>query len=606
MKKFLLLPVFSLIFFGCEPEENPTPPDPPEIEVPEPTQPEVLSVQEVRPVKNDIGDTVTIEGKNFSRELRLSLDEIRVSPVLLNDTIIKFKIPFGDYDPFNFQLKLEDNGDTLVLQDPYQLYAPVIDSIPERFGFAEKITLYGKHLTNPASNWRGILYLNELEVDVLSHSRDSIVFELPWEAQKFQYDVRVKAQLQEVSSPGALKIQPPSFERLSKTSVDIGEVITLYGSYFYPNQPGLNKISFQGNRAEVLEAYRDSLKVRIPMGPYKSREIKELKIQLFEKESLFSVNMDILSTWYMYGYKRDYDISHGTGGVGNISPWSFAANGAFYFNVYRRNSRNIAINNVLYKYTPEDDQWEEIDLSSLSVEFDFGDRLEFYPQRGTPNVLIYLYRDTDNLYKLNLETREVVQLKDHPIDQFLQHGIGFHLNGNFYFGHGYTWDMGTHPNRMFWRYDYNSDTWTEIGAMPDATDGYSRLGTSIFYTANSVIIGNGHDIAYDQWEFSANETWTRKADILDPTSNAIHVQKNQKGFYYNYLGPHIWEYDIPGDQWTRRDDLQIGYYSTGHETMFIHDNYVYYVGYLQDYTPDGTPYFRHDHAILRTELSNLQ
>ena len=83
------------------------------------------------------------------------------------------------------------------------------------------------------------------------------------------------------------------------------------------------------------------------------------------------------------------------------------------------------------------------------------------------------------------------------------------------------------------------------------------------------------------------------------------MQKDQKGFYYNYLGADLWEYDIPADEWYRRNDLKIDKYSTGHETMFIHEDHAYFVGYLLDYGPDGSPYFRYDHAILRTELSNL-
>ena len=607
MKKSLifLFLFFSIVILSCEPEDTPPSPVIPEVEPPSPTTPDPISVLEVLPTKNDIGDTITITGKNFSRSLLLSLNEKRIQPILLNDTIIKFRIPFGNYDPFDFQLQLKDEDEEITLRNPYELYAPVIDSIPGLFGFDERVVLYGKHLTNPSGQQYNILFLDDLEIPVVSHSRDSIVFDLPWEVQEYQYDVLVKAQLQETRKAGGLNIQSPSFEASSNTSVEIGEIITLYGSYFYPHRPNLHEVSFQGNRAEVLEAYRDSLKVRIPMGPYKTRKIDELKIKLFEKETLFPVDMDIISTWYMYGYKRDGDITGGSASVGTVTRWSFKANDAFYFNVFRDNGNYSPINNILYKYTPETDHWEEINLPIRSELMDFGEVLEFYPQEGTNSVYIYIQRKTENFFKFNVVTRELVPLRDFPTEAILHYGTGFHLNENFYYGLGYTEDPTRIKNQMFWRYNEDADTWTEIGAMPDVHDEYPRFGASIFRTNNSVFIGNGHEYAYDLWEFSSNETWTRRSDISNPVSEAISVQKGQKGFYYNYLYQDFWEYDISLDKFTRREDLKIGYYATGHQTMFIHGDYVYYVGYLQDYGPDGTPYFRHDHAILRTELSNF-
>lgn len=615
MKKFFTLLSLFLLIYSCapadeppveeEPQQQPEPEPDPEPEPPQTGETEPINVIEVLPVKNDIGDTITIKGENFPRDLILSLNDNRLQPVLINDSVIKFKIPFGSYDPFNFVIKLKNDNEEKVLQNPYELYPPVIDSIPGLFGLRERVVLYGKHLLNPEWSKNNILFLDDLEIQVSSHTRDSIVFDLPWEVQKFEYDVLVKAQLQEVRMGIGLKIQPPAFERVSKSSVQIGEVITIYGSYFYPHMPDLHEISFQGNRAEVVEAYRDSLKVKIPMGPYKTRGITKLKIKLFESEKTYDVDMNITSTWYMYGYKRDHVITGGMSSVGNITRWSFAANGAYYFNVYRKNGESWPINNILYKYSPENDEWEEINLPIPEEDMVFGELLEFYPKEGTNDVFIYIHRSRDNFYKFNVRTGDLVKLKDFHHEPLLLHGTGFYANGNFYYGLGYTNDPGMEINKKFWKYNESTDNWSGIGNMPDVNETYPRFGTSIFRNGNSVIISNGHEQAYDLWEFTPNETWIRKADVLNPATNAIYVQKDQKGFYYDYIRRNFWEYNIPGDQWTRRDDLKIENYGTGHQTMFIHGNYVYYVGYLMEYGPDGTPYFRYDHAILRTELSNF-
>ncbi|WP_084625592.1 IPT/TIG domain-containing protein [Salinimicrobium xinjiangense] len=609
MKKYILFLSFCFAFFSCEPEDSPAPPTtPPPTEpvvTPEP-EAEPMVVTEVFPAMNDIGDTITIKGKNFTRDLSVLLPNKLVMPLLLNDSVIKFKIPFASYDPADFQLKLKNKNEEKILINPYELYAPVIDSIPGMFAFNDTIVLYGKHLLIFPYQNNNILYLNEQDVPVISHSRDSIVFKLPYQFSEYEYDVLVKAQQQQAKMDAGLKIQPPSVSGFSKTSVEIGEVISIYGSYFYPGRANLHEVHIQGLKAEVVEAYRDSLQVRIPLGPYKSRKIDELKIKLFEKEIIPPVDLDITSTWYMYSFKKDREITGGSASVGTITRWSFKANDAFYFNVFRDNGNYSPINNILYKYTPDTDHWEEIDLPIPSELMEFGEVLEFYPQEGTNNVFIYIQRKTENFFKFNLQTGELVAMKDFPADRVLHYGTGFHLNGNFYYGLGFFQDPDQIINKALWRYEPGADTWTEIDPMPDVDNMNPRFGASVFRKANSVVIANGYEYAYDVWEFSSNETWTRKNDLPNPATDAINVQTGGKGYFFNYLGNDFWEYDIPSDHWTRREDLKLKTYGTGHETMFIHGDYVYFVGYLNNYAPDGAPFLRYDHAILRTELSNFK
>lgn len=538
-------------------------------------------------------------------QILAEMSSLLSAPVFVNDTFLKFRIPFGDYDPFDFELQFKNNlGEEVVLHNPFELYAPVIDSIPGSFGFRETVVLYGKHLTNSPSNKNNILFLDEIDIEVSQHSKDSIVFTLPWQVQKYQYDVLVKAQLQEVTKLGGLQVAAPQLDSVSKKDVEIGEQVTIYGSYFYPYQPNLNHIYFQGNRAEVLEAYRDSLVIKIPMGPYKSRYINNLKISLFEKEVTLDVDLNLTSTWYMYGFKRSSDISN-FNGVGEVTDWGFWANNAYYLNVYRQYENHQIRNDVLYRYTPETDNWEEIDLPIPPENLKDAEVLQFFPLQGSNIVYLYINQAENNFYKFNIKTGELLQLKDFAARDFLQIATGFFANGNFYLGLGYTSNPSQVSNKKFWRYSEGANSWTEITSMPDVHDTWPRFGTSLFKNGNTVYIGNGHEQAYDFWEFSPNETWTRKSDVQNPSGNTVDVQNGTSGFYYDYLRSNFWEFDIPSNLWTKREDLKIKGYPYGHETMFIHDNYVYFVVYLNDYGPDGTPFFRYDQAILRTELSNF-
>ncbi|WP_040506385.1 IPT/TIG domain-containing protein [Gillisia limnaea] len=77
MNKVFPLALVSLILFSCEPEiEAPPQVEPPTTAQPPPTGPEAnysFSVNNVSPPKNDIGDTITIQGANFSRDVILTL-----------------------------------------------------------------------------------------------------------------------------------------------------------------------------------------------------------------------------------------------------------------------------------------------------------------------------------------------------------------------------------------------------------------------------------------------------------------------------------------------------------------------------------------------------
>lgn len=565
-----------------------------------------LKIDNVLPNKADLGDTLSIIGKNFKRSVVLYLDEKKLDLVFNNDSLVKFKVPYDGFNPFDFKIKI-DNGEGVdkmeILTSPFQLYAPSVDSIPINFRFGKEVVIYGKHLTNIPTKKTDIIYLNNTPITVTSHSRDSISFKLPYNLQSFDHNLLIKAQLQELDIVNGIKIPEPIIMGASKNEVKVGEEIMIYLSDFHPGITGLDDFFIADNKVEITERYTDSLRVKIPLGPYKSRDIGNLKIKMFDTEFEKNINLNLISKWYLWSYKKDYELTGGLAGVGHLTFWSFYDNNAAYFNVFKNG--NATLNNAIFKYTPDSNEWEESIVPISTSGMRFGQVFYFFPLEDGENAYLYISRDTNNFYKYNFLTNTVTQLKDFVNNELIKQPTGFLNNGELYFGLGFTGGTSVYQNRKIWKYKESSNSWDQITEIPLVNNYDLRNAPSVFKRNDKFYIGNGEERTTNFWEFTPDNTWVRKSDITKPVQYAINVQVDDRGFYYNNQLANFWEYNIGSDQWSERNDLKPEGYSFGQEYMFIHDNYVYLVGYQQGYPPSNAPFFNYDHIILRTELSNF-
>ncbi|WP_379924713.1 IPT/TIG domain-containing protein [Mariniflexile jejuense] len=565
----------------------------------------VLKIDNVLPNKADLGDTLSIVGRNFKRSVILYLDETKLDIVFNNDSLVKFKVPYDGFNPFDFKIKI-DNGEGVdkmeVLVSPFQLFTPIVDSIPVNFKYGKEVVVYGKHLTNSPSKKTDIISLNNEKITVTSHSKDSISFKLPYNLQSFDHDILIKAQLQELKILKGVKIPKPTITGLSKNKVKVGDDIMIYLSNFFPDITGLNDFYLADNKVEITERYRDSLLVKIPLGPYKSRDIGSLKIKLLNTDIENKIDLNLISKWYLWSYKRDYELTGGLASVGNLTLSSFYDNNMAYINVFKNSSGTE--NNAIFKYTPENNKWEE-SIIPISTEGIFGHLFYFFPLNNGVHTYLYIKRKTNNFYKYNFQTNTVTQLQDFINNELIQQPTGFVHNGELYFGLGYTGSTSLYQNRKIWKYRENSNSWEQITEIPLVNNYDLRNAPSVFKSNGKFYIGNGEERTTNFWEFTPDNTWVRKSDITKPVQRAINVQVDDRGFYYNNYLKNFWEYDIGSNQWFERNDLKAEGYNFGPEYMFIHNNYVYLIGYQNGYPPSNTLFSNHDHIILRTELYNF-
>lgn len=580
--------MFIFLIYSCSNDDNGIEKIPKELD---------FKVETVFPIKANLGDTLSLIGENFKRSIILKIKEKQLDIVFNNDTLVKFKVPYQGFDPFDFSIQI-DNGDGIekveILTTPFELYKPIIDSIPVNLNYDREVVVYGKYLTNSPLKKYNIVYFNNQNINVKSHCKDSIVFQLPTNIQSFNHTILIKAQLQELELIDGLKIPEPSIIGTSKSNIKVDEELMIYLKDFQPNITRVNQFFLENNKAEILQTYKDSILIKTPLGPYESRNIENLKIEVFEKEFSSNLDLTLISKWYLWDSKSDYELTGGLSGRGHLTFWSFYDNNTAYFNVFKNNNNNSTLNNAIFSYNPDSKQWKEsiipIDINNMT----FGEVFYFYPLYDGENAYLHISRKTDNFYKYNFNTNTLIQLKDFENEVIIRQPSGFVHNGSLYFGLGSTGDISAYQNRTIWKYQETNNSWEQVTKIPLINDYDLRDAPSIFKYNSKFYIGNGGQRTTNFWEYTPENQWIRKQDIPYPSQYAINVQVNKKGFYYNNYLRNFWEYNIENDQWTERIDLNVEGYSFLHEYMFTHNNYVYLVGEQSN------------HIILRTELSNFQ
>ena len=568
-----------------------------------------LIVNSVLPQFVDLGDTLSLRGENFNKDIRIYLGQRQLKIPFGNDSIVQFELPYSGFEPDSLHLSINSQDTITVLKNAFRLYPPKIDSIPSNFGFRDTVVVYGKHLTNRPDVKDGIIELNGNRITVVDQNKDSIRFVLPYSVDKHDNSLLVRAQLRTLVNDKGVVVPDPIINEISKDSTLVGDRLTIYGANFYPDFTSYNEVLIDEKQTEVLEAYRDSLIIRVPLGPYKGRDIGKVRVNVLDKEIDADVSLHLKSKWYLYGFKRGSEISRSPV-VNPISRESFYYNNSMYFNVYDlidgfENSSNS--NYRLYKYTPENNNWEQqADLPVFS-NVQRGESIQLFPIVDG-RLYIYINREVNNFYEYNLTTQNLIQLEDFPATYGIGDAIGFTTNNNFYVGAGYAKEFGSSSyiiNRKFWKYSEALHSWKEITEIPEVPGQHEHAYYSNYFKKdNKVYICNG-DKAYETWEFTPDETWVRKSDLKNPISQTVFAQIEDKGYFYHYGDRLFYEYDIVTDNWSRREDLKVEGYDPRRGTMFVHNGFVYLVGYLSGYPPEYNGFTNGDHLIIRTELSNF-
>lgn len=525
-----------------------------------------------RMTRSIIMDTVTIQGNHFTSEsyrIKVKFGQVPGQIITSNDTLIKCLVPANieQYDPV---VKVEVYGKTAIYED-FSLLAPSIESLSRNTAsLCDTLTIYGENFD--FENGRNKIIIDNKEAVILNSARDSIRFAIPERLSTSVIRLKLISQLQETNFEEAIRIEKPVIASLPSGILAYG-TIEITGSNFSIIRED-NKVFFDDHQAEVLDATRTKLTVRVPIGPYATRN-PNLRIELL-----------------------DYNVPYDEGNFSLKDVWLLKSrlNMGYLF----RGTQHFIYNNLAYIFVREDqntrwkvnvmdpttDTWSHFYVSYPRTEIQVED-FSIIHNQNSGRIFFYFSAEEKNFYEFFLNSKSFSQRKDYP---GVVRGVPavFSIQNNLYLGLGRIFNSTGYedltPLSRFYSYNINNDTWEQKEDFPM---GGNRSDVSVFVINGKAYVGNGasHTGADDFWKYSpATDEWTSLAPFNGARTYTSFFDYGGKAYVYYGTGltgdpdETAFRYDPANNTWAVLEPVNDRYY-----TYFIY--------------PDGSYALRFQNAV---------
>lgn len=356
---------------------------------------------------------------------------------LLEGNNLTVSVPYFEGNPVA-SITLMWYGSHLQTPFTFQLNAPKITAIsPAQAAIGEEILITGHHFENFNPQYLKILF-GEHEAEVIQFSRSELKIKVPHEVTAKIPQIKVISQLQEGVSDLPFMVKSPVVEQYPQQAW-VNETIELTGESFHP-ELSRNKVYFGDLAATVISGDANTLRVKVPEGPY-SGWINPINIVISEEIRSESLPFELL----------DHSIE-------------------ILENVDARIAGYQEINNEIYVYG-----FDIYNASELTIQKFSETERRFYDQKvltlpvadaktiiNTKNGYIYLlYRRTgNNFYRVDLGTGEIRQLNDAPENQTFPESEA--INGDNIIFMGLAKDDYYSSPMEVYRYSVTNDSWDRM------------------------------------------------------------------------------------------------------------------------------------------------
>lgn len=501
-----------------------------------------------------IGDTLQIKGSNFSsipNKIKVLFDD-EISAVLeSSDTLVKCIVP-ETLKRFNPKVTLELYNKSDSFED-FSLFTPIIEEISkEVVSIGDTLTVYGKHFD--FENLRNSIFIEEKHSEVLFSSRDSIVFVIPQSLSKSTNSFALLSQLQSTDSELNFTVKSPSIAEIPQ-SFRSYEIIEIIGDEFSPIALD-NIVLFDSQQATVLEASKNRLKVRVPLGPYNDKNLV-LQIKLMDYVYQFEGDLEFIDTWLLYKELPENYFQH------FVSKDDVAyvfveddVNARFVVKRLDSDLNLLSTFHVPYPRTTIRDEYFRILYNQMT------DRVFFY----------FTEDEEDNFYEFSLVSLEFETRAHYPDSQINGNTI-FSIQDKLYMGFG-TFTDGVNPSEnplpyaQIWEYDIGNDNWNQIANFP--IEYRFRTTSTTFVIDNEAYVGNGATSTggYKFWKYSPlNNEWARTDNFPDARRNNAYFEYNNNGYvvFGNTIGgsyrDQVFKYVPSADDWFELERINEFYYN---------------------------------------------
>lgn len=506
-------------------------------------------------------DTVTIKGKYFTRErnnIKVKFDQANAAIVTSNDSIIKAIVPSNieKYDPV---VKVGVYGKVVDYND-FSLLPPKINSLSSNsVSLGDTLTIYGDNFDFDSQ--RNRILISGKESQILNSTRNSISFIMPSGFSTSIHEITLFSQLQETTYSEKITIKKPVMEFVP-ASFQAYEVIEITGDDF-STVAAENLVYFGENKAEVLQASKTKLEVRVPIGPYENNQ-PPLRIELLDYNVLYEGDFKLNDIWLMKSRSPHAHFERGT--------TSFVHENRGY--IFIKDDVNSRFN--VQVLDPTTETWSVFQVPYPRTEI----QQEYFSimyNKGSKKIFFYFSAEEDNFYEFSLSSKTFSKKENYP---GVPRGIpaAFSIDDNVYLGLGRFMNYGYNdrePLSFFWSYNVHSDSWTQVASFPKIGD---RSDLSVFVIDGNAYLGNGASSTGDDdfWKYSpATNEWIRLADF--PGARTYTAFFDYGGKAYVYYGGGLtgdpdqvgFSYEPATNRWTVIEPVNDLYY-----TYFIYPDAI--------------------------------
>jgi N-acetylneuraminic acid mutarotase len=475
------------------------------------------------PKSGNLGDTVTITGKNFSyiqSNNKVSFDGIQAIKIKATQDTLLVKVP-GNLNSLSSSVSVSILGNKSSGSNPFSLIAPEINDFYDKTGtYRSHVTITGKNFLENPSTLK--VYFDKFRATVLDIAEQKITVVVPDSLDKRQCNIKVRMNNLIVYSNDQFQLTPLSLIEFTPKTAVTGSILILTGNNF-SIIPGNNIVTIGGLKASVTKASFNSLEVKLPLqdiGYYLSRNSK-INIEVSGENHDYNETLLINDKWFRH---KDAPLDF-------IGSFSAVVNNKAYL--------GINSNKGFWAYDPVKDEFSKLadfpgTPRGAGNGFAIGNKIYFgtgYPPGGN-------FKD---FWEYNILSDHWSQKSDFA-GTSRGGATAFSINGTGYLGAGLQTQMHVynHPFDDFWKYNSLTDIWSRIPSFvgSDSSSGEGMTGALSVVVGNTAYIGMGGN---NNAESVVRQRWFAYNSLTNSWARLTNFPKlNQGAMGFNFKGvPYV-------------------------------------------------------------------
>jgi hypothetical protein len=393
-----------------------------------------------------IGQSIVIKVENVQiGKLQVFFDSEEAEVNYVSDKEIMVIIPRSIKTNTPTLKVIDLNENKTILNKIFSLKKPVISKYSsDNVTFNETFTIYGENF-DTLKDFISVTVNNE-NATVINVDYNKIELQIPNKIKTANLEIKVRAQLQEVTSTLPLLLESPMISGINNSSAWIGSQLIVFGKNFNPNLE-FGEVFINGISC-FFSVSNNKLSIDIPPGPYKDFKITNVTYKTAGLTFSYDCDIPIQNYFIMVD---DAD--------GHSDQTIFVHNNkAYQFKYTDNGSYDYNFNYTLLEFSPATEKWTE--LSTFSY-------------KGYIDEAVYDGDDTVFIYKRNTATQEYALTKlnmntfqEVPIDlpnNKIQDPILFAYNENLYLLSGLNNNNGNITVRdQKYRYSKGTNQWVVL------------------------------------------------------------------------------------------------------------------------------------------------